>query len=772
MRVRHFRVAEWVLALSIVMLSLAAIRVWRVVAQPSDGARLDYGDSPVIWTREGVVIVPIESQPDGLHRNDIVTALDGQRLENWARLFFQPALTDTQFDFNQTVAYTILRNGHTLNRAITLGAFPLGSFLAQQWGNLLFILPALAIAGFVFARRPNELAAQLFLLLVTCLSSAGVIWVLGTGVPEFAAPFDFWFFRLTSYGLALLLPGLTLHFALIFPRPHPFLTRYRFIVPLGYAMPYLVLALRLGAMPRGEGQWLEWLGGWAMASDRVTFGYLGLAILGLVSNYRNIRHDTTARLQARWVVLGLSITCGLFLMLTVLPKLVLGYPQLDRTRFGLLTLPVPVCMGVAILRYHLFDLDLIINRALVYTALSAITMGMYIAIVGALGMAFEASGSPLAFFLATGVVAVLFQPIRERLQRGVNRLMYGERDDPYAVLAQLGQRLETTLAPDAVLPTIVETIARALKLPYVALAVPTSEGNLQTVAEFRQSPSANEAPAELKLPLTYQGEMVGQLGLAPRAPGESFSFADRRLLDDLARRAGAAVYAVGLSRDLQRSRERLVLAREEERRRLRRDLHDDLAPTLASLGLTASTAADLIPTDPATATMLVQELHAEIRAAVGNIRRLVYDLRPPTLDELGLLAAVRERAAHYSNAPGGLRVTVEASAEFPPLPAAVEVAVYRIVQEALENVARHAQARHCSIRFVYDDALEIQVNDDGIGLPLHLKPGVGLRSMRERAAELGGSCAIERGANGGTIVRARLPCCGDYDGTVMRIDRG
>jgi signal transduction histidine kinase len=243
------------------------------------------------------------------------------------------------------------------------------------------------------------------------------------------------------------------------------------------------------------------------------------------------------------------------------------------------------------------------------------------------------------------------------------------------------------------------------------------------------------------------------------------------LLDDLAPQVGVAVHAVRLTADLQRSREQLVLAREEERRRLRRDLHDDLAPTLASLGLTASTAADLIHTNPTTATALVKELQSEIRATVGNIRRLVYDLRPPTLDELGLLAAVRERAAQYTNAPAGVHITVDAPAELPALPAAVEVAAYRIVQEALENVSKHSQAQQCAIRFANHNGLEIEITDDGIGLPPNITPGVGLRSMRERAEELGGSCVIEPCMNGGTRILARLPI-GEFHGTLARPDRG
>jgi len=273
------------------------------------------------------------------------------------------------------------------------------------------------------------------------------------------------------------------------------------------------------------------------------------------------------------------------------------------------------------------------------------------------------------------------------------------------------------------------------------------------------------------MPLIHQGETLGYLVLGPRAPNEAFGQSDLRLLDDLAPQVGVAVHSVHLTADLQRSREQLVLAREEERRRLRRDLHDDLAPTLASLGLTASTAADLIATNPEKATLLVKELQNEIRSTVGNIRRLVYDLRPPTLDELGLLAAIRERATQYSNAPNGFRVVVDAPAELPALPAAVEVAAYRIVQEALENVSKHSQARHCTIRFANHSGLEIEISDDGIGLSPNIIPGIGLRSMQERAEELGGSCVIGHGINNGTRVLACLPI-GETNGSITSLDRG
>jgi signal transduction histidine kinase len=416
---------------------------------------------------------------------------------------------------------------------------------------------------------------------------------------------------------------------------------------------------------------------------------------------------------------------------------------------------VPVFTYIAIVRYHLYDIDVVINRTLVYGALSACVVGIYVLAVVALGALFQARGSLAVSLLATGFVAVLFQPLRSRLQRGVNHLMYGERDDPYAVISRLGKRLEAALAPETVLPTIVGIVREALKLPYAAIALPQDGNYFEVVAASGEEPSADP----LVLPLSYGGESVGELLLAPRAPGEGFSAADRRLLDGLARHAGVAVHGVRVMADLRRSRERLVLAREEERRRLRRDLHDELAPTLAALGLSAATVGELIPTDPKEAALANEKLRSAIRATVGDVRRLVYDLRPPALDELGLVEAVRQRASRYGVGDEGFPATVEAPDELPPLPAAVEVACYRIVQEALMNVSRHARASSCTVRLACADgrALTIEVTDDGAGLPETPGGGVGLSSMRERAAELGGECEIVRSWPSGTRVLARLP---------------
>ena len=509
----------------------------------------------------------------------------------------------------------------------------------------------------------------------------------------------------------------------------------------------------------------------ALLSVPLVASVLGTMIFAQAYRYRRVS-TPIQRQQTKWVVLGLT-TAITGVVLVVLPAVV--YPELlqpgvpkvlyalfELTATNLALLLIPLSIGVAILRYRLWDVDVVINRTLVYGALTASVAGIYVLIVGSLGALLEARGSLTVSLPAAGVVAILFAPLRQRLQRGVNRLMYGERDEPYRVLSRLGERLEATLEPASVLPTIVETVAGALKLPYAAISMARESGF--EVAAAQGTPTGEETA----LPLTYGGRPIGELTLAPREPGDAFTPADMRLLRDLARQAEVAVHAVRLTADLQRSRERLVTAREEERRRLRRDLHDGLGPTLAGLSLGLDISLKTLKSEPGEAEHLLAELKSRTQEAVADVRRLVYGLRPPALDDLGLVQAIRDQASRYGyladdsekRREDDTAFYIEAPEELPPLPAAVEVATYRIAQEAITNVARHARAKSCLVRLAIHDAkdeLVLEVSDDGVGLPDDRRAGVGSSSMSERAEELGGTCTVSSNPAGGTRVIARLP---------------
>ncbi len=767
------RFAVVTVALAAVLLGVAYLLLQLI--SPFDDARLEPGQS--VWRPGGVVVTPLQDVPGGLRQGDIVVAVAGRSMESWAQALLQSSTTSPtgwaqpgrsplpvgirsstprpNWQFGQTVTYTVVRNGQHLDVPVTLGHYPLGTILISEWSTVLFALVFLFVAAFVFLLRPDDRAARVQLLIAASITGA-TTWSLGLQVGDLVNGIGFWLYMATTVGVYTLFWVGILHFALVFPEPHPVVAKHPWTIPLIYIVPYAFsFAYLAGAWP-GAASTLDWIGRWASGAGDLEFVYVVLTIVTVIWSYRANR-TTADRQKIRWLVFAALVSGGGVIFLWYLPTIILGQPLLSSNGLGLLALPYPLVLPIAILRYRLFDIDIIINRTLVYGILTAIVVGVYILVVSILGTLLHASGNFLISLLATGLVAVLFQPLRARLQRVINRLMYGERDDPYAVLSRLGQRLEATLAPEAILPTIVETVAQALKLPYAAIAL--KQGDAFTTAASYGLPQ--DKP--FTLPLVYQTETIGQLQLAPRAPGDAFSAADQRLLEDIAHQAGVAVHAVRLTADLQRSRERLVTTREEERRRLRRDLHDGLGSTLAALHLQAGAIRTLMRHDLAAADAEILDVQAEIRSAIADIRRLVYALRPPALDELGLVGAIRQYAAQYdlSGTPheseGHLRVAVEAPEQLPALPAAVEVAAYRIVQEALTNVARHAHARTCTVRLAVTGEFQVEISDDGVGFTAGSFAGVGLLSMRERAAEPGGSCLVESVPGQGTRIQVHLP---------------
>ena len=620
--------------------------------------------------------------------------------------------------------------------------------------EVLFASVFVAVAALLFWRKSADnvaLFVSLALLLFGTATQPIALEVLTLTQPDWRLPVDVLHF-LGSACFSLLL--------YLFPDGHfvPRWTRWTALIWIAWLIPRYWIP----DWPPSN-TWLVW------PNLIVWLGGLGTAVYSQMYRYGRVS-NTVQRQQTKWAVFGITTALTGFVIVNVvvsaialpsptsaseLAALMIGAALM----YGALLL-IPLSIGIAILRYRLFDIDIVINRTLVYGALTVTVVGIYVLVVGYLSVLFRAAGGQVELaisVLATGLVALLFQPLRTRLQRGINRLMYGERDDPYAVLSRLGQRLEATLAPEAVLPTIVETVKESLKLPYTAITLKQDDEYVVAAA------SGTPVNQVLNLSLLYQGEVVGQLLLGARAPGEKFSSADRRLLDDLAREAGVAVHAVRLTTnlkritaDLQRSRESLITAREEERRRLRRDLHDGLGPTLASLVQLVDTARTLVAQDPDEAGILLRDIKAQLKTTITDIRRLVYALRPPALDELGLVMAISEHVARF-NQPDGLQVSIDAPSLLPSLPAAVEVAAYHISLEAVTNVARHAHARTCWVRLSVRDGLCLEITDDGHGLPADLRAGVGFTSMRERAAELGGECRIEAGAAHGTRVFVRLP---------------
>lgn len=430
----------------------------------------------------------------------------------------------------------------------------------------------------------------------------------------------------------------------------------------------------------------------------------------------------------------------------------------DLTIFVIASLPA-VSMTIGIVRPGLVPVRDLLSTTVVLAVLSGVLVAVDLVAV----MLFDRLlGDTLeerqVVVLVLVLTVLLYGPLRLRLAAVVRRLVFGERDRPYDVVAGLATALEQADEGPEQLAVVADAVASAFGVGYVRVEVDRPSGE-------RLAATHGSAPGEVRaLPITYRGHEVGRVLLPARGLRTRLSRRDEQLLADLVRQAATAARTSRLADELQDSRERLVVAREEERRRIRRDLHDGLGPSLSGVVYQLESARLLVDKDPEAAKQTIGGLSGHVQDVVADVRRLVHDLRPPALDDRGLVGALTQQAERITGS-GGPQVTVEA-AELGALPAAVEVAAYRIAGEALTNVARHARARRATVRLQRDDRdLLVEVADDGTGIAAEAQAGVGLVSLRERAAELGGRSEVTCPATGGTVVRAWLPLAHHSEGT-------
>ena len=471
----------------------------------------------------------------------------------------------------------------------------------------------------------------------------------------------------------------------------------------------------------------------------LAFGAAPVALVALIARQRRAAGRIRAQLQ--WLLLGF-VSCLLIMAVTA----VVPTPQWLGDRYGLAVAfaMIPLSVAVAVARYGLFDIELVVNRAIVYGALTALGLAVYTGLLAATG---ARTGRGAYAPLLAALIAAVLTAARSRFQRFVHRKLFGARRDPYEVVRRVGVAVAAADDPGTALASLVSTVCEVLALPYAAVE-PTSPAGLTG----RCTESGSPVPWVEVLPAVYRSRQVGVLRAGHRYRGDRFRPEEASALGDVARRAASLLHAADLSADLQASRERVVGAREEERRRLRRDLHDGLGPELAGMALQLDSLASALRSQADLATRAIR-LRDRMRHTVAEVRRIVEGLRPSMVDELGLAEALRQLAAAGSD----LEFSVDIPGTFGELPAAVEVAAYRIAAEACANVIRHARASRCAIGARVDGGwLALTVADDGAGFGTEAAVGVGLQSLHERAAEVGGSVEI-RSAPGGTTVSARLP---------------
>ena len=533
---------------------------------------------------------------------------------------------------------------------------------------------------------------------------------------------------------------------LLFPDGSPLSPMWRGVVVLVVVNASLFV-LMVGAGPGSPGPHLP--AGFLVLPfyDRLSWLWTGtlvtnaliqvLALVGLGLRYRG--GDERLRRQLLWLLLAaLMVVVGssLWAFLDGAPVLLL------------LVIPlIPVAIVVAILKDNLLDIRLLLSRALVYSILSGAVFGMYALLVSLFQQMFAARyGSGL---LAALMVALAFGPARSRLQRLVDRALYGSRHDPAQTMTHLSSHLTTAALGG--LDGVVSSLRESLRLPFVAL-----ESNKKVLAS-----SGSNGADTATVDLVYAERSVGALVVGLRRGEARLDAADEAVLQLVAAPFALAVHAHGLAGELQESRQRAVSAREEERRRLRRDLHDGLGPQLTGIAFHADAGANLVFRDAEEAQRLLELVAGDTREAIADVRRLVYGLRPPVLDDLGLVAALEQHLESLPHPDGFPVNTMLQASPLPPLPTAVEVAAYRIVTEAVTNTTRHSDATQLTVRLCHRTTpiggeLVIDVTDDGRGPKSAWHSGVGLTAMHERADELGGSCEAGPTPDGGRVL-AHLP---------------
>lgn len=580
--------------------------------------------------------------------------------------------------------------------------------------------------------------------------------------------------------------GLILIVLVLFPDGHLPSPRWRGVVGAlaGVSVTGLVLNL-LDPTPGNIGESSHDVGALAIHGSAGVISTLGMLtsiatlVLGLVavlSVFLRLRGaDADRRHQIKWVACAGVVPVIVISGLSVVP--VLPGPQpvvnaIDAAFTALAILAVPIALGIAVLKYRLYDIDVIINRTLVYGALAASITAVYIGIAVGIGALVGSGGQPNLWLsiAATIIVAVGFQPVRERLQRIANRLVYGKRATPYEVLSEFSGQVAGAYAADEVLPRM----ARVLQEGTGAAAATVwlrGGAQLRPAATFPESSSRDdpvvmnngtlpELPgATTSARVDHQGELLGALSIVKRK-GEALTPTEARLIDDLAHQAGLVLRNVGLTSELRQrldelsvSRQRLVHAQDAERRRLERNLHDGAQQHLVAIKVKLAIAQMLLAKAPEQALVTLAQLKADADEALETLRDLARGIYPPLLADKGLVVALESQARKAMVA-----VTVDADG-VQRYAQDVEATVYFCVLEALQNVQKYAHAAHVVVRLrVAGSALTFEVIDDGTGFDTAtVKNGAGLVNMADRVDALGGKVQVTSRPGAGTSVCGELP---------------
>ncbi len=478
-----------------------------------------------------------------------------------------------------------------------------------------------------------------------------------------------------------------------------------------------------------------------------------LSIVALILRYREARGDE--RQQIRWLAyLGVATVVLFIVMLTV--SFVAGENSgvaqaVADVLFGTVLLGIPSACAIAILKYHLYDLDVVIRKTVVFGVLAVFISAVYAAIVGGIGALLGSSGSTTLSFVAAAALAVLFQPARDRARRLADRLVYGKRATPYEVLAEFSGRMSETYASEDVLPRMARVLAEGTGAARATVWLRIGADLRPTTTWPVDSATPAELPSEA-VHVSHLGELLGALSVE-MPPADPMNPAKRKLVEDLASQAGLVLRNVKLIQDLRASRQRLVAAQDEERRKIERNLHDGAQQQLVALSVKLRLAEGLAEREPEKAKQMLAQLQADTSDALENLRALARGIYPPLLADRGLAEALAAQA-RKSIVP----TTVEADGvgRYPP---EVEATIYFCSLEALNNIAKYAGASQATIELrSSNEDLVFEISDDGTGFdPASTGYGTGLQGMADRIDSIGGTLRLRSSPGAGTTVIGTVP---------------
>ena len=555
-------------------------------------------------------------------------------------------------------------------------------------------------------------------------------------------------------------------------------------IPFGLMGIHLLLRLPDGRLPSARWRWVSRTGTLGIVLAGVAIppedsnttsaaqdlaGLIGLLLLlvSLVASVASLvvrarRADADQRHQLRWIATG-GLTFLVFWSLAVVPGLVgvTPDPTVERILNSLGAVAysaVPLGIGIAILKYRLYAIDVVIRKALIFAGLAAFFTAVYALVVGGVGALVGSRSTSALSFVAAAVVAIGFQPALARARRFADRVVYGKRSTPYEVLAELGERLGETYASDDVLPRIARVLGEGVGATRARVWLGV-EDDLRPVATWPEGGAPAEGDDDLTVEVRHQGDLLGALSVAMPA-NDPMDPTKERLMSDLAAQAGLVLRNVGLTeelrariQDLQAAQKRLVSAQDAERRRLERNIHDGAQQQLVALSVKLRLAGGLLDRDTEQARKILTQLQSDTSDALEDLRDLARGIYPPLLADQGLAAAL---AAQARKASLPVEVRADVVGRYPQ---EVEAAAYFSCLEALQNVAKYAHASRAVVTLSDGDGrLTFEVADDGAGFdPSRVGYGTGLQGIADRLGALAGTLSVSSSQQVGTTVTGVIP---------------